>query len=142
MDKLEQYHILDRQVKLISERLTKLNKEIKQDVIRRGTEKEGLYILEAGSGYKAVVTRRRSKSRPDEGALSALLDFKGLDWCFKKVPDESLVEQAYIEGHITDDDLRSIGAEPKFTLALSVERVEEDVDVQGNNESMGGESRD
>lgn len=50
----------------------------------------------------------RVRTSYNEEALADILIEKGLDWCFKSIPDESLVTQAYINGELTDSDLRDI----------------------------------
>lgn len=63
----------------------------------------------------------------DQGALEQLLYEKGLlSQCLRPTIDHSLVEQLYLEGRLTDDDLRSINQGSEIQLALSVERIDDE----------------
>lgn len=93
----------------------------------------------AGGGYQPKVQIKRSKVDYDEDALAGLLEVKGL-WkeACKEVIDENLVKSLYLQGKLTDDDLRSVLKPSTITTALTVDKVDED--VQGHNEGVRTES--
>lgn len=136
---LEQYYILGQQEKMIKDR----RKQLRDDIIKHhclsvdGGRTWFRALAITGWDVK-VQTKRRQKV--DDSALEQLLVNKGLwDQCKKEVVDHDLVEQAYIEGKITDKELRSIDGGRDVYLALTVEKVETD-GIQGDDESgRGGE---
>lgn len=130
MSDIEQFHALKRQEKLLKERLDTLSKRIK-DTYGPGVHRVGT--------VEAHVQIKRSKPKVDDVQLEQLLRDKNL-WTLgcKEVPDHSCVEQMYIEGVITDDDLRAINDGSNITVALTVKDIKEEgeIDVQGNDESL------
>lgn len=125
--KIIQYHSLKKQYETLGKRLAELNEDIKGDlVLEIGDRSREHSVIEAG-GLAAKLQVRRSKPKVDEALLEALLSKKCLlDLCLVEVIDHSIVESMYLQGRLTDDDLRSIGAEPKITLALIVEEIDDD----------------
>lgn len=117
---IDEYFKLKMQIQMLSSRLEVLNKQIKESMFTDEVGREHT----TSTGVKACLQIRQSRPKPDEGLLEQLIESKGLwDECKKEVVDHNLVEQAYIEGKLTDDDLRSIGAETTITTALIVEEV-------------------
>lgn len=126
---IDEYYKLKKQRDMITSRLDRLGERIKKSLLITPSHELD------GSDIKAKLQIRQSRPNYDQFLLTDLLERKGLDDCFKKVPDEDLVEQAWLNDLITDDDLRSIGAAPKVTLALTFEEVG-DEDIQESDESL------
>lgn len=132
-DKLEQYYNLNERKKLIEKRLKVLSDQIKAEM-----EPDEPFH---GSKVTAIVSFRRSKHNIDEGALEQLIVDKNLAAeCMRLKVDHDLVEQLYIEGKITDNDLRAIDAGAKLTPVLVVERVVDG--VQRQNDGRGERAGD
>lgn len=126
--KIEEYYNLKQVQKLTEERLLKLNKEIKDELLSNIEGELPETVALETSRHLAQIDVKRTKTRPDETLLEQLLMRKNL-WgqAVKIVVDHAAVEQLYLTGRITDHDLRSIGAENKVTLALRVEKVDSNV---------------
>lgn len=120
--KIAEYHQLSRFVDDISKRIAELNAQIKQELVDRTDHQPnaGEKIAFTGSEHSAEVSFRRRRVAADRGALAQLIVDKNL-WaeCTRVTVDDDLVEQAYIEGKLTDNDLRSINA-AMVTLSLKV----------------------
>lgn len=130
------YCNLKEQYERIGERLAELNKSIKRDIIAE-VHSVGDYIegdiptvpewikYHGAHGFTVHVNLKRSKRKPDAGALQQLLYEKGLlTQCSTMQVDEARVEEAFINGDLTDADMRSVVAEPaEPQLALKVERI-------------------
>jgi hypothetical protein len=115
MDKSEEYYWIGKRIEMMKERRAFLRTEIMGDPNRFQRP-----------GWKVEVRLRR-KQRIDDAALDALLESKGLlDQCSIKVIDYSLVEQAYLDGKLTDTDMREIDAGGVFSQALIVEKEGEE----------------
>lgn len=122
MRKIQEYYKLKQQVKMLTQRLEQLNKEIKDEMLQSET-----FQLQT-QGLIANLQVKRSKPQPDDAALEHLLIEKGLlQYAIKEVIDHDAVEEMFIKGELTDEDLRSIGAEPKVIMALTVEEFIDDV---------------
>lgn len=123
MEKIQEYYKLKLQRKMIDERLEKLNKEIKQEMM----EKEAFQIQT--EGLVANLQVKRSKPEVDVPAAEHLLEHKMLldDDCYIQVFNPDVIESFYLQGLLSDDDVRSIGAVPKVTTALIVEEHVSDV---------------
>lgn len=126
--KIQTYKVLKDQRDMLDTRLDELNKSIKREILDNfDSNLEGPVVWHTPEGYIAKLTPKRSTPKVDTGALEQLLDDKGL-WLMatRRQVDHSLVEQLFIEGKLTDDDLRSINQGSSITLALSVTREESD----------------
>lgn len=135
---LHEYYELDNLAKKAAKRAKYLNERIKRVLMHRTdiaphTGETITYGRDAK--YCATVQIKTPRRRVDPAVLEQLIVDKNL-WgeCTRRKVDEDLVEQAYIEGKITDSDLRSINAGPEIQLALKVVKN----DVQSNNEGVGG----
>ena len=121
MDHLaEQYINLKRQEKLIKSRIEKLRERLTARLLA-----DPNHYVDTASGRLKLQTRV-GKPKVDDHILEQLLVDKNLHIdAMKRVVDHDAVEQLYLNGKLTDDDLRSIGVEPTVTLALIVEEIDE-----------------
>lgn len=124
--RVQEYFLLKKQIGSLSARLEKLNKQIKDYELRDQEELHGV-VSEVGR-YWVTTEVRRGMPKTDTGALEQLLVDKNL-WaeCTRVQVDTSLVEQAYIEGKLTDNDLREIMGVSKPQVALYVTEVKKDI---------------
>lgn len=84
-------------------------------------EEKGLSWKDEDISVRLSVVDRTALN---EVRAAEILEEKGLTWCFKLVPDPSLVEQAYLQGALTDSDLREM-RDPKYVQKLKVESIGE-----------------
>lgn len=110
--KIKTYQSLKDQSILLENRIAELREQILKDLDTDIYEFENL----------KVQIQRKDLTTYNVHALADLLTDKGLHDCFRMIPDEEFVEQAYYEGKLTDSDLRSV-REVKKQIALVVERV-------------------
>lgn len=123
--KIETYDALKKQSKMITLRLDELRHEIIEEVGESKTVGD----------YEVTLEVRRQKPQVDEVALEQLIVDKNLaPECMTLKVDHDLVAQAYIEGKITDEDLREVNRGQHVTVALKVDKVKRD--VQTDDESL------
>lgn len=130
------YCNLKEQRDRINDRLDELNKSIKAGILET-VHDAGDYIdgdipavpewikYHGSRGFTAHVHLKRSKPKYDPYELEDLLRQKGL-WVVakKEVVDEDFVETLFINGILTDADIRSVISDPGSPqLALKVERI-------------------
>lgn len=128
--RIKEYLQIKRHKEQVEKRLNYLNQQIKKEL----AEKDKKEYVNFNKDCRAVLQVKKTKPVPDELALEILLQKKGLwDKAKKEVIDHNLVKQLYIEGELTDDDLREIIAEPKIITALIVEEVN---DVQTDDDRI------
>ena len=122
--KIAQYYKLSQQQNLLNKHLEALKKEIKNELLSNDKFKvdERTHRKRTEDGFTATVRLRRGPPKYDSLLLHDLLVKKKAKWCFKLVPDLDLVEQAYIEGYLSDIDLRAINKGSNISLALEVEK--------------------
>lgn len=128
-EKIEQYFLLKDYQKRVTRRVDVLNKQIKRGLIKATQAKPGENIDYHGcKGYRAQLQVKRGNPKPDIGILEQILEEKGLwEECTRVQVDESLVEQAFIEGKLTDSDMRQINGGSDIGLALKIDRREMNV---------------
>lgn len=114
--KIKTYHNLDQLSKNARERADKLKEEIKEEL------GEGSHAF---GEYRAVV-QIKDRTKIDLEAAAQILTDKGLVQCFELVPNPDWIEQAYLEGALSDADLRDM-RKPQYSVALKTERILPDV---------------
>lgn len=123
---IDQYYKLKQQRNLLDKRINGL----RNFIIRCAPHNDF-----QSSGYR-VQTQMRTRVTYDPAELEQLIYDKGLEAeCLRPQVDESLVEQAFIEGKITDTDLRAI-RKTTVNLALTVDEVR---NVQTDDDSNRGQ---
>lgn len=123
---IKQYYVLKEQQRLLDKQLKLLKRIISQE-IEQGKQHSGRYH---------VTLQQRLRVTYDPAELEQLIYDKGLwEECTRSQVDESLVEQAFIEGKITDTDLRAI-RKSTVNLALTVDEVR---NVQTDDDSNRGQ---
>lgn len=123
--KVDEYAELDKQKKQIESRMAELKPVIKKALMSELEPGEDGHIRYSQGNVTLTLQVKRSKTNfnADEGALQQLLIDKDL-WEDTKmeVANRDIVKQLWIEGQLTDDDLRSILPTPKDpTTALQVD---------------------
>lgn len=118
--KVKQYELLKIQQKMIERRLTDLRKEILVAAMESGNAIDP-NTFEFLTEEHVVTVKNKTRNDVNELELEGILLAKGLwNLASKEVIDHDLVEQLYLEGRLTDSDLRSIRV-PKSILSLHVE---------------------
>lgn len=118
--KVQEYHRLKTLKKAVEDRLSKLGDDLKR----------ALPPGESQIGTFKVNIQVRDRTTLDEDAALALIAAKNDDglWndCVEKIEKvhSGAVEQAYLEGRLTDADLRAI-RKPQYSLALTTEVVDD-----------------
>jgi hypothetical protein len=115
MNDIEQYAKLKSLRDDLDARLKELAERIKLAL------PEGKHV----SGDYEVTVQVKDLTKLDLDATHDLANRKGWVWqdyC-TPVPDPALIEQAYLNGEITDTDIRGL-RKPKYTTALIVKRVD------------------
>lgn len=123
---IEHYYQLKRGLDLAQARLKTLRERIIQNlppIPEQGGSQE--HII---GGYRVTEQVRRRTPKIEEHQLEQLIVDKNLAAdCMRLRVDHDLVEQAFIEGKITDQDLRSINGGSDITIALLVDKIEDGV---------------
>lgn len=116
---------MDTVVKSITKRMDELKPLIKRTLMERCEVDDDGHLYYKTNKVEATVQVKRSMPKADEGALQQLLVDKGLwDETKMEVANRNIVKQLWLEGRLTDSDLRSIVSGPKDpTTALKVETV-------------------
>lgn len=123
LTQIETYHLLKKQRELIEDKMKTLRDKIIAALVNDSHRVDETTFTQAASSARASVKVKNVSAKLDDFALMDLLEKKGLSWCLKQVPDHSLVEQAYIEGHLSDEDLRSVQSNKEPSFALSTEDI-------------------
>lgn len=121
-EKIALYHQLDSRIKIMQEKRDELNKQIKEEIVSDAELHPGQTVESDWGPYRVTLTAKRRRLPIDDGALAQLLVDKNL-WASgtSRRVDHDLVEQLFIEGKLTDSDLRSISIEgSEITFALKV----------------------
>lgn len=121
--KIREYYRYDQLEKSAKGRRTELGKQIKGALFNLLPERHpGQVYSTAISGVGVTLQLKSGRAKIEDGVLEQLLLEKGLlDQALRPQLDHDLVEQLFLEGKLTDDDLRSIHGGADITLALSVE---------------------
>lgn len=116
---LNEYKKLKGMQDQLQERVLELRKRI-NNKMEHQSYMDGKYVYQNDALKAELITVDRTTL--DEHRAAEVLYNKGLNWCFKEVPDPDLVEQAYLQGLLTDSDLRYM-RNPQYTKALRVTDV-------------------
>lgn len=123
-EKLKTYH--DN----VEKRLEALKKRIKQRLIMQAAAGGSMLrwrenITYYTPGYSAELIVKKKEPVPEQGQIDQLFTEKKL-WVYYSechIPEHA-VEQAYLSGELTDEDLRSLKGETQYELALRVRKME------------------
>lgn len=138
LDIVAEYHRLGKLERQLKERRAILKQKIQDRYLHFHLRGGGGFWSDYKGDY-TVSMQRRKNVQYDELALETLITERGLwDKCKKEVVDPDLVQQAYIEGDLTDSDLRSVYVNGGVTYALKVEEVKEDVQADDEGVREGG----
>lgn len=130
MSDVKQYWFLKSQHDAIGLRLQALRTKILREYEAGDTKVDDLVVH---------IELRKSKPKIDDAVLWMILGEKNLiEECTSVQLDDNLVKQAFIEGKITDEDLRAFNLGSSITPALSIHAIEGgDDDLQANDEGVG-----
>ena len=124
-EKLQLYQSLKRQEAVLQKRLKQLKEAIESELLppdaRPGEQ------VECDIPGFSIKIQVKQRVKVNDALLEQKLYDRGLAWCFKTVPDYDLVEQAALNGLLSDTDLREIQEESSIYTALRVEKAAEDV---------------
>jgi hypothetical protein len=115
--KVTEYHKLKMMRDSLAGRIEELSKQIKAEL------PQGKHTF----GDLSLEIQVRDRTAIDELAAEEILMGLGLwDECAKQVVDPGAVEGMYLEGKITDHDLRQM-RKPQYSVALITKEVSADV---------------
>lgn len=125
-----EYLQLQREVKERQERMNTIKAELKAAAEAGGTVNEkGHFVLADDEHHLRITNEKRIKVSLSDDAEDLLKEWGIFDFVKKETIDESLVEQAFYQGKITDDQLAQL-TERKESYALFVEEVDEEGKTQ------------
>lgn len=119
--KIAEYYHLKQSRDRIDRRLSVLKEQLMPFLYENSKAIDETTYTATTDKYVAQL-KVKDLSKLDQAAAVDLIESKHLHWCLDVVANPSKLEQAYIDGQITDDELRNLRL-PKYAFALRVEAI-------------------